>query len=319
MATMTATVLTAREWAVEVDTTLADFWDVQADLALPLKWAKDAVWRVAGMVPVGTKESRYSYEAPKPRGTFAQALQCVEALAAQAPADRPWESRYAVEALAKYSDAKAKMDEVLEAEEPFNDEYRLVRWSRAWLVLNTGGHVHRDRDCSTCYPTTSYGWLPQLSGADEAYIVEQSGADACTVCFPSAPVESLSRPRRAMHRTEVEAQIAREARAAAKAEKEAKKAAKSLPEPVKVFRYHYGERHYQQRDGSIRIEPAYDTFDTLETVHAAKAWLTDSQESWTRDKRPEDVQRVAEALADKNGTTPEAEIAAAAKRAAKRR
>lgn len=62
-------------------------------------------------------------------------------------------------------------------------------WSRFFIVKNTNGHIHSSMDCSTCYPTTVFGWLPQLSGLTEADAVEEWGGILCSVCFPSAPVE----------------------------------------------------------------------------------------------------------------------------------
>lgn len=62
-------------------------------------------------------------------------------------------------------------------------------WSRFFLVTNTGGHIHRDMSCSTCFPTTQYAWLYELSGMTEAEAVEEYGEILCSVCFPSAPVE----------------------------------------------------------------------------------------------------------------------------------
>lgn len=64
-------------------------------------------------------------------------------------------------------------------------------WSRFFLVLNTGGHIHHDISGYRCSrrPTTSHGWNPQLSGLTEAEAVAELGPLLCTVCFPSAPVE----------------------------------------------------------------------------------------------------------------------------------
>jgi hypothetical protein len=45
--------------------------------------------------------------------------------------------------------------------------------------------------CHTCRPSTTYGWLPELSGKDEAEAVAQLGPNLCSVCFPSAPVEHV--------------------------------------------------------------------------------------------------------------------------------
>ena len=71
----------------------------------------------------------------------------------------------------------------------FNHEYiERGRWNRYFLVTSSIGHVHRERTCSTCLPTTQYAWLPQLSDCVESDMVDQYGEKACTVCFPNAPV-----------------------------------------------------------------------------------------------------------------------------------
>ncbi len=63
-------------------------------------------------------------------------------------------------------------------------------WSRFFLVTSSdGGHIHSSMHCSTCYVSTVYGWLPQLSGLTERDAVEDQGPRLCSVCFPSAPVE----------------------------------------------------------------------------------------------------------------------------------
>lgn len=292
--TASVTRITEREYAVEVDTALAAFWDAENALNQPLVWAIDALYREAGVDEVG-KKYRY-YDKPKPQATFKQVLLALEWTAGAPRADREWDARSAGQALGKYREARAKMDEMLAAQEEFNNEYADCGWTRAFLVLNTGGHVHKDRHCSTCYPTTSYGWLPQLSGSSENEIVAASGSDACTICYPSAPVESLSRPRTALHQTEVEAQQAREAKAAAKAAKDAAKAAKAL------------------------LAPVPGPHGKIETILAAKTFLTDAA-GWPTHPyyTPEKVRPVAEALSAKTGETVEDILAAAAKRAAKRR
>lgn len=62
-------------------------------------------------------------------------------------------------------------------------------WSRFFLVTSSNGHVHSSMHCSTCRPTTTYGWLPELSGSTEAEAVADLGSNLCSVCFPTAPVE----------------------------------------------------------------------------------------------------------------------------------
>jgi hypothetical protein len=95
----------------------------------------------------------------------------------------------AEERLAAIDAARAKIDAIEAAEGPLQDEYWASPWSRFFLVIGAGGHIHRDMGCSTCHPTTAFGWLPQLSGLTEADAVDDQGTRLCSVCFPSAPVE----------------------------------------------------------------------------------------------------------------------------------
>lgn len=67
-------------------------------------------------------------------------------------------------------------------------------WNRYWLVDNTNGHIHHNRQCSSCFPTTVFAWLPDQSGMRSTDLVELAGEKACTVCFPDAPVSALNRP-----------------------------------------------------------------------------------------------------------------------------
>ena len=176
---------------------------------------------------------------------------------------------------------------------PLEELYNAQRWNRAFVVPD--GHVHRSMGCSTCYPTTEFHWVTEMSGKDEAEIVEAAGSRACTVCYPSAPVDAPA--SRILHPTEVAAEKARQARAAKKAEDAAKKAANAI-EP------------FRTREG-----------DTLRTVYAAKQYLTDGFEyGWSRHPSFPSADRdaVAALLAAKLGTTPETELEAAERRARNR-
>jgi hypothetical protein len=62
-------------------------------------------------------------------------------------------------------------------------------WSRFFLVTSSSGHIHSSMHCSTCRPTTTFGWMPQLSGKTEAEAVETCGPTLCSVCFPEAPLD----------------------------------------------------------------------------------------------------------------------------------
>lgn len=96
-------------------------------------------------------------------------------------------------------------------------------WTRAFLVINSNGHVHSSMDCNTCFPTTKYQWLVQYSNDDEKTIVEDAGQDACTICYPSAPAEVLNRPSRIVTADKI-------AKAQAKVERDAKREAKLAKE-----------------------------------------------------------------------------------------
>lgn len=84
----------------------------------------------------------------------------------------------------------AKIAEARLAEEPFKAEWsRRGGWTRAYLVPD--GHIHRATSCSSLHPTTIISWLPEQSGMDEDEIVAAAGVHACTICYPTAPVEAL--------------------------------------------------------------------------------------------------------------------------------
>jgi hypothetical protein len=110
-------------------------------------------------------------------------------------------------------------------------------WTRAFLVLASNGHVHSSLNCSTCFPTTRYQWLIQYSNDDEATIVDDAGQDACTICYPSAPAETLNRPSRIVTADKVakeKARVEREAKKAAKLAKEKADAPTASGEPLAV-------------------------------------------------------------------------------------
>lgn len=102
------------------------------------------------------------------------------------------------------------------------------RWNRYFLVLNPGGHIHSSMSCTTCFPTTTYAWLPDVAAMKPAELIELAGEKACTVCFPDAPVDVLRRPSKL---EAPERKAAREKREAEKADRERIKAEKSITNP----------------------------------------------------------------------------------------
>ena len=75
---------------------------------------------------------------------------------------------------------------ILAAIEDLEQQY--TGWSRFFLVTSSQGHIHSSMHCPSCRPTTTYGWLPQLSGESESEAVARCGPNLCSVCFPTAPV-----------------------------------------------------------------------------------------------------------------------------------
>jgi hypothetical protein len=178
-----------KEFAVKIDTELAELhgkiWEINSKILTYRDYQKS------------TEQSRFGSDADK------------------------------ASSIAKYAE---KIDELLIERAPLKDRVReldkiyvLDPWTRAFLVINSNGHVHSSMNCNTCFDTTRYNWLIQYSNDDENTIVEDAGQDACTICYPSAPAEVLNRPSRIVTADKT-------AKAQAKAEREAKKAEKIAKE-----------------------------------------------------------------------------------------
>jgi hypothetical protein len=189
---------------------------------------------------------------------------------------------------------------------PYEAEYRRRRWHRYFLVTNGTGHVHRERACATCYPTTEYAWLWELAGCDEAAMVAEYGETACTVCFPNAP--TLAR-RLGPARVEREREAKRAERAARHAALAAKRAANAITAvDGSALRHPWGGR--------------------VTTVTEARRLYVDAVETVTRAAHIPNKAMVAEAhqtiatfgaaLVAKTGMTPDALRAAAEKTVARR-
>jgi hypothetical protein len=174
--------------------------------------------------------------------------------------------------------------------EPFNAEWiKRGGWTRAFIVKNSNGHIHKSQMCSTCFPTTQFGWLYEVSGDSEESIVAKAGEMACTVCYPSAPVDILKRKSQFEEPDKKAARIARELR---KAEIAAKRDAKSLTDidgnalKIPTFTDYRGNVHY----------------DYLDTVFKAQQYVTDHFSIHTTEQSP-NVTRVITALAHKRAQT----------------
>lgn len=156
------------------------------------------------------------------------------------------------------------------------------RWNRAYIVTNSNGHIHKSTNCGTCYPTTQFGWLTQVSGEEEAEIVSQAGEMACTVCYPSAPVDVLKK-KSSLALPEVIA--ARAARAAVKSAKAEKAAKVGITNPDgTVLKDSMGWEVKTERQAQIRL--------TDELVYKILGWSNINEEA---------IERMLVALANKRG------------------
>ena len=192
-----------KEFAVKIDTELADLYDQIWVINNQILSYKDYI--------TSTESSRFMNDADK------------------------------VSHIAKYNQ---KIDELVAQRKPLSSRrselmeiYKNDPWTRAFLVINSNGHVHSSMGCSTCFDTTRYNWLVQYSNDDEATIVADAGQDACTVCYPSAPADVLNRPSRIVTADKIakaQAKADRDAKRQAKIEKAKASAPTASGEPLKV-------------------------------------------------------------------------------------
>lgn len=213
-----------------------------------------------------------------------------------------WGERYRTQIASAAESARDQqriIDLIILHGRPLESEFRARGgWTRAYLVPQ--GHLHLSRSCSTCFPTTAFHWVVQLSGADETAIVEAAADRACTVCFPTAPVEVRSRPSTLETPDEAAAAKARVQRDADRARKAAMVEAKAIAAP----------------DGTALVEPGKfgETIRTLVTAERTAVLLTSeyvhavAAQKWT--PNPEYAinrlawrDQIVEAIAHKRGVT----------------
>lgn len=115
--------------------------------------------------------------------------------------------------IAKVADLQVALAAIEVEAAPYEAEYAARPWTRAFLCTASNGHVHKDRNCSTTRIRTQYAWMIDYSGKNEAEIVADAGCIACTVCFPSAPVEGLAMPTKMFASPEAKAKAEKKAAA----------------------------------------------------------------------------------------------------------
>jgi hypothetical protein len=201
-------------------------------------------------------------------------------------------------------EADARLVELRAEQNAYEDEYRRRRWTRYFHVDNNNGHVHTSMNCSTCFVTTRYAWLTELSGQDEDACVALVGETACTVCMPSAPVKpGYGDGRSGWARRTAEQQ----------AEKDREKAAKDAAKEAKAI--------YDVDGSPLRVDGW-----VIKTLVAAKQSLTDAVEraGWDatnptyKQDRMAERDQLAAAIAHKTGDPLDKVIADAQLRADKR-
>jgi len=183
-------------------------------------------------------------------------------------------------------------------------------WTRFWIVVNSNGHIHSSMNCTTCFPTTQYAWLPAISGNTNAEVVELAGEKACTICFPDAPVDVRNRPSQL---EEPAKKAAREEREAAKAEREAKKVAKAIANPdgtVLKLSGRFGNKVYTESEAQ-RI--FVDNLSSLIMDENDERYRIPNRE-YVEEKKA-DNKILLTALAHKRKTTEEEELVTLTKKA----
>ena len=189
-----------------------------------------------------------------------------------------------------------------------NLEKLYTGWNRAFLVSNANGHIHSSMSCATCFDTTRFIWLPNLSGEDRMKIAELAGESACTICYPDAPSEYFLRKSQLEDPSKVQA---REEREAKKKERDAKKALTGITNPDGTP-LTIKERKYRE---TIKTERTAQTWavDNIYWIsqYADKDWLAEQVE-----ERKKNHEIVLEALAHKRGTSVEEQRALIQKKSA---
>jgi hypothetical protein len=258
-----------RAFAIAHDTRSADIYRQRMELTDSMERDYDTIRRMAGQEIVGYGRDR------RWNGKVEDAIATLWADVEEATrnGDHNLTKREGRRGFTKTNDAQraleridAKKKELLELDLQREHERQVMAdaggWSQAFLAVTNGdGHVHSSMVCPTCNrgkDWTRFAWMVEYSGANEEEIVDAAGVRACTVCYPSAPVESLNKPTRMFTPDEVEKAKAREEREAAKIAKDAKKKANAATP-----------------DGSeLRISTGDGYTERFSTESSAMSWAT---------------------------------------------
>lgn len=284
---------------VDVDTELARLYG-ERSVAMT-RWSQQMEY-VSG--DVARSLGKRGYRARATRDEVEAAVEAARAKIEAGEAD--YTHRSLVESFERAEAYRKTGDDIAEQMEPLDAEFESRGgWPRAFLVVgNSGGHVHSSMDCSTCFRQgydgmgnwrdgTKFHWVTDMSGKSEDEIVDAAGERCCTVCYKSAPVETLNKPTSLFTPDEIQKVKDREAREIAKKEREAKKIANGLTADGSEFEVEYVS---YGRPGRERFK----------TERAASQWVVQHW-AWDRDN-PEQMasyqpafDAVMQAVATKHG------------------
>lgn len=170
-------------------------------------------------------------------------------------------------------------------------------WSRAFLVRNSNGHIHKSRSCTTCFDSTNYVWLTEMSGRDELEIAYLAGEKACTICYAHAPSSYFLRECGLEDPEVVEARRIRQAR---KAEIEAKRQKTGIwnPDgtPLKVFEYGFSNYKSEIKAERTAQSTAVNLMVGVQSMHREPREIERSNDT---------IETILIALAHKRGTSVE--------------
>ena len=223
-----------KEFATKIDTELADLYD--------------KAWNLRQEILIATDSKKWYEKTDERKVQYAS---------------------YIAELDAKIASAKAKLVPIYARTAELNAVYASDPWTRAYLVVSSDGHVHKDMYCSTCFNSTRYAWLVQYSNDDESTIVSDAGEMACTVCYPSAPAEVLNRATKIVTKEKVEkelARIAREEKRQAKIAKAKADAPTASGEPLRILNgqiYRGFEQYDEYRTERSAITAWYYEMDVV--------------------------------------------------------
>jgi hypothetical protein len=286
-----------REIAVQTDTQLAELYWKAFKAKAELNDYAQVIHRISG----SEYKKGYRYER-----IYIRPIE--EAI--ESGAEKSWEQNSFELNVAKFNSIKAELGKHTIVINELEKIYKKYLWNRAFYV--PAGHVHKSRDCSTCYDSTEFTWLPKYSGGSEDDIVNDAGEEACTVCYPSAPAEVLNRPSVIVTADKIAKAEAKAERDIAKAQREAKRIASSPTcdgEPLIISNGERKTRYDRESGNFIKLESFQR--EELKTERTAKIWYVDQLSNF-RNKPDERVEIIREscelivsALAEKHGVDPE--------------